>query len=42
MVLLQATVVGLLGYCLGIGSAAIFGLMTQGTELAFVGVHGAI
>lgn len=35
MVLLQATVVGLLGYCLGVGAAAAFGLATQGTELAF-------
>jgi putative ABC transport system permease protein len=35
MVLLQATVVGLLGYCLGVGLAALFGVLTRGTELAF-------
>ncbi len=35
MVLLQATVVGLLGYCLGVGAAAIFGVLARGTELAF-------
>jgi len=35
MVLLQATVVGLLGYCLGVGSAAVFGVVVRGTELAF-------
>jgi putative ABC transport system permease protein len=35
MILLQATVVGLLGYCLGIGLAGVLGLLTQGTELAF-------
>jgi len=35
MVLLQATVVGLLGYCLGVGLAAVFGLLVRGTELAF-------
>ncbi len=35
MVLLQATVVGMLGYCLGVGSAAVFGVCVQGTELAF-------
>jgi putative ABC transport system permease protein len=35
MVLLQATVVGLLGYCLGVGSAAVFGILVRNTELAF-------
>jgi putative ABC transport system permease protein len=35
MILLQATVVGLLGYGLGVGLAAWFGLATKGGELAF-------
>jgi len=35
MILLQATVVGLLGYGIGVGLATLFGLMTVGTELAF-------
>ena len=35
MILLQATVVGLLGYGLGVGLAAWFGLSTQGGELAY-------
>jgi putative ABC transport system permease protein len=35
MILLQATVVGLLGYGLGVGLAAWFGLSTSGGELAF-------
>jgi putative ABC transport system permease protein len=35
MVLVQATVVGLLGYGLGVGLAAIFGLASSGGELAF-------
>jgi putative ABC transport system permease protein len=35
MVLLQATVVGLLGYGLGVGLAALFGWRVQGTELAY-------
>jgi putative ABC transport system permease protein len=35
MILLQALVVGLLGYGLGVGLAAIFGWRVQGTELAF-------
>jgi len=35
MILLQATVVGLIGYGLGIGLAGVLGLLTQGTELAF-------
>jgi putative ABC transport system permease protein len=35
MILLQATVVGLLGYGLGVGLAAAFGLSTSGGELAF-------
>jgi putative ABC transport system permease protein len=35
MILLQATVVGLLGYGIGVGLATLFGLLTKGTELAF-------
>jgi putative ABC transport system permease protein len=35
MILLQATIVGLLGYGMGVGLAALFGVMTQGGELAF-------
>jgi putative ABC transport system permease protein len=35
MILLQATVVGLLGYGIGIGLAAWFGYAIRGTELAF-------
>jgi putative ABC transport system permease protein len=35
MILLQATVVGLLGYGLGVGLAALFGRVTRGGELAF-------
>ncbi len=35
MVLLQASVVGLLGYGLGVGAAALFGVLARGTELAF-------
>ena len=35
MILLQATVVGLLGYGIGVGLAALFGWRIQGTELAF-------
>jgi putative ABC transport system permease protein len=35
MILLQATVVGLLGYGIGVGLAAAFGQRVQGTELAF-------
>jgi putative ABC transport system permease protein len=35
MILLQATVVGLLGYGIGVGGAALFGWRVQGTELAF-------
>lgn len=35
MILLQATVVGLLGYGIGVGLAALFGVSTQGGELAF-------
>jgi putative ABC transport system permease protein len=35
MILLQATVVGLLGYGMGVGLATIFGMWVQGTELAF-------
>jgi putative ABC transport system permease protein len=35
MILLQATVSGLLGYGIGVGLAALFGVRVQGTELAF-------
>ncbi len=35
MILLQAFVVGLLGFGLGVGAAAWFGYRTKGTELAF-------
>jgi putative ABC transport system permease protein len=35
MILLQATVVGLLGYGIGVGLGALFGMMNEGTELAF-------
>ncbi|MDB5351539.1 MAG: ABC-type antimicrobial peptide transport system, permease component [Planctomycetota bacterium] len=35
MILLQATVVGLLGYGLGVGLATLFGIVSQGGELAF-------
>ena len=35
MILLQATVVGLLGYGIGVGLAALFGWRVTGTELAF-------
>jgi len=35
MILLQAMVVGLLGYGIGVGSAALFGWRIMGTELAF-------
>ena len=35
MILLQATVVGMLGYGMGVGGAALFGWRIRGTELAF-------
>ena len=35
MIVLQATVVGMLGYGLGVGLAGIFGLLVRGTELAY-------
>jgi putative ABC transport system permease protein len=35
MILLQATVVGLLGFGMGLGLASLFGVMTAGGELAF-------
>ena len=35
MILLQAVLVGLLGYGIGLGLAALFGIMTEGGELAF-------
>jgi putative ABC transport system permease protein len=35
MILLQALVVGSLGYGLGVGAASLFGLLSRNTELAF-------
>jgi len=35
MILLQATVVGVLGFGIGVGLASIFGELNKGTELAF-------
>ncbi len=35
MIVIQATTVGLLGYCFGMGIAAGFGMLAQGTELAY-------
>jgi putative ABC transport system permease protein len=35
MIMLQALVVGVLGYGIGVGLAALFGIMTSGGELAF-------
>jgi putative ABC transport system permease protein len=35
MILLQALVVGALGYGLGVGGASLFGYLLGGTELAF-------
>lgn len=35
MVLLQALLVGSIGYGLGVGAASLFGLLTKNTELAF-------
>ena len=35
MVLLQALLAGVVGYGLGVGAAALFGMRVQGTELAF-------
>jgi putative ABC transport system permease protein len=35
MILLQALVVGIIGYGLGVGAAALFGYLLGGTELAF-------
>jgi putative ABC transport system permease protein len=35
MIVLQAMVVGVIGYGLGVGAASLFGLLTKGTELAF-------
>jgi putative ABC transport system permease protein len=36
MILLQAMIVGLIGYGLGVGLASVFGLLTKNTELAFL------
>ena len=36
MILLQAMVVGLVGYGLGVGAAALFGAVSKNTELAFL------
>ena len=35
MIVIQATIVGLLGYGLGVGLGALFGVFVKGTELAF-------
>jgi putative ABC transport system permease protein len=35
MILVQAAAVGMLGYCLGVGLAGVFGLLTRHTELSF-------
>jgi len=35
MIVLQALVVGALGYGLGVGAAALFGYLMRGTELSF-------
>jgi putative ABC transport system permease protein len=35
MILLQAVLVGTLGYGIGVGLASVFGALTQGSELAF-------
>jgi len=35
MILLQALMVGAIGYGLGVGGASLFGLAMRGTELAF-------
>ncbi len=35
MILLQALIVGLVGYGLGVGAASLFGLVTRNSELAF-------
>ena len=35
MILLQAVVVGAIGYGLGVGAASLFGLLMEGTELSF-------
>ncbi|MCU0532120.1 MAG: FtsX-like permease family protein, partial [Syntrophales bacterium] len=35
MIVLQALVVGALGYGLGVGAAALFGSLMRGTELSF-------
>lgn len=36
MILLQSTVVGVLGWGLGVGLASLFGLLTKGSELSFL------
>src|SRR5262249_26762619 len=35
MVMLQGLVVGFIGYCLGIGLAVLFGVLTKNTEISF-------
>ena len=35
MVLIQALVVGLIGYSLGVGLATLFGVVTHNTEVSF-------
>ena len=36
MVLIQALLVGAIGYGLGVGIAALFGMIVEGSELAFL------
>ena len=36
MIVVQAAVVGVIGYCLGIGATALWGLAIEGTTLAFM------
>ena len=36
MILLQAVVVGVIGYGLGVGAASVFGLLSKNSELAFL------
>src|SRR5262249_44811732 len=35
MILLQSTLVGVIGYGLGVGAASLFGFLTKNSELAF-------
>jgi putative ABC transport system permease protein len=36
MILLQAALVGIIGYGLGVGAASLFGFVLRNTELAFL------